>query len=48
MSRSQYSGKAKFIEEGWFKDSADGVMLMGSRCKVCNKVFFPKREVCPD
>ena len=48
MSRSQYSGKGKFIEEGWFKDSADGVALMGSRCEACRKVFFPKKEVCPN
>ena len=48
MSRSQYSGKGTFIEEGWFKDSADGVALMGSRCEACRKVFFPKKEVCPN
>ena len=48
MSRSQYSGKGKFIEEGWFKDSADGVVLMGSRCETCKKSFFPKKLVCPE
>ncbi|RLF55534.1 MAG: transcriptional regulator [Thermoplasmata archaeon] len=21
--------------------------LIGSRCKVCNRIFFPPREVCP-
>jgi benzoylsuccinyl-CoA thiolase BbsA subunit len=44
----QYSGKGNFIEEGWFKDSAEGVVLVGSRCETCKKVFFPKKEVCPE
>lgn len=48
MSGSQYSGKGTFIEEAWFKDSAEGMVLMGSRCEACKKVFFPKKEVCPN
>jgi uncharacterized OB-fold protein len=40
--------KGKFIEEGWFKDTDEGIMLMGSRCEACKKVFFPKKEVCPE
>jgi len=38
----------KFIEEAWFNDSPEGVVLMGSRCRDCGKVSFPKKKVCPD
>jgi uncharacterized OB-fold protein len=48
MSVNQSNGKRKFIEEGWFKDFAEGTALMGIRCEACKKVFFPKKEVCPE
>lgn len=48
MARNKYIGKGKFIELGWFKDSAEGMRLLGSRCEDCGKVFFPKKEVCPN
>ena len=38
----------KFLDEGWFKESADGVVLVGSRCEACKKVFFPRKVVCPN
>ena len=38
----------KFIEQSWFRQSETGVALMGTRCKACMKVFFPKKEVCPN
>jgi uncharacterized OB-fold protein len=38
----------KYMEEKWFMETADGVSLRGTRCEACNKVFFPKKEVCPD
>jgi uncharacterized OB-fold protein len=47
MSVNQSNGSQKFIEDGWFKDSVEGIALVGSRCEACKKVFFPKKEVCP-
>ena len=41
-------GKRKFIEKRWFKNSTEGVVLVGSRCETCKKTFFPKKLVCPD
>ncbi len=41
MSKDQY------LEEGWYGESADGVVLVGSRCEACQKTFFPKKLVCP-
>jgi uncharacterized OB-fold protein len=45
---NQHNGEGRFIEEGWFKKFAEGMVLVGSRCEACKKVFFPKKEVCPD
>lgn len=47
MSESLHSVKGKFIEERWFKKSEEGLVLVGSRCEACKKVFFPEKEVCP-
>jgi uncharacterized OB-fold protein len=48
MSEDQHTGEKKFIEEGWFKDSPEGLVLVGSKCDACGKVFFPKKKVCPN
>lgn len=48
MSANESSGERKYIEEGWFKDSSEGVVLLGNRCEACKKVFFPKKYVCPE
>ena len=48
MPSNHYSGKPNFIEDGWFKDSTDGMVLVGVRCEDCGKVFFPKKQVCPN
>ena len=40
--------EGKFIEEGWFNDSPEGVVLVGTRCEACGKVSFPKKKVCPN
>ena len=48
MPSNHYSGKANFIEDGWFKDSPEGMVLVGGRCENCGKVFFPKKVVCPN
>ncbi len=39
-------GKA-YIDDRWFTEGAGGVSLAGVRCGRCDKVFFPKKEVCP-
>lgn len=39
------------IEEGLFSiplTSGEKPYLIGSKCTICGKVFFPKREVCPN
>jgi len=41
--------KAIPLKEGLFtmpSPSGEGAHLIGSRCKSCRDVFFPKREVC--
>jgi len=48
MSSNQHYGKGSFIEERWFRDSPEGMVLVGSRCETCKKTFFPKKLVCPD
>ena len=37
------------IEEGFFtipQDPSEAPRLLGSRCRSCGEVFFPRREVC--
>jgi uncharacterized OB-fold protein len=37
------------IEEGFFTiptDPSEPPQLLGSRCRACREVFFPRREVC--
>ena len=38
----------KIIEEKWFTKTPDGIRLVGSKCRSCDKVFFPVKKVCPD
>ncbi len=38
----------KLLEERWFTETPDGLCLVGTRCMACEKVFFPRKEVCPD
>lgn len=41
-------GKGRLIEGRWFKETAEGLVLVGSKCKACGKVFFPQKEyLCP-
>ena len=35
-----------FIREGAFRETPEGVVLLGNRCKSCGQVFFPKAGVC--
>ncbi len=48
MTIDQSKDKRTFIEEEWFKDSPEGLVLTGSRCEACGKVFFPKKVACPN
>lgn len=34
------------IVEGWFGGSSDKAYLIGSKCKTCGEIFFPKAESC--
>lgn len=39
------------VWEGIFKfpsQEGDPIRLLGVQCKSCGKVFFPKREICPN
>jgi len=36
------------VREDLFAETADGPVLLGSRCGSCGKVQFPKVQSCPD
>jgi len=38
---------ARFIADDLFAQSADGVRLVGSRCRECGTVTFPRQTGCP-
>ncbi|MBU2550779.1 MAG: OB-fold domain-containing protein [Proteobacteria bacterium] len=38
----------KDIVDGWFKEVAGELRLMGVRCRDCQKTFFPAKMVCPE
>jgi hypothetical protein len=43
--------KKRLFKEGVFKAGSleSGTpILVGSRCKSCGKIYFPKKRVCPD
>ena len=35
-------------EARFWRETAARYNLIGTRCGVCEKTYFPKREVCPD
>lgn len=39
--------KERFICERWFGETGQGIGLIGSKCRSCGKVYFPKKTVCP-
>jgi uncharacterized OB-fold protein len=41
------SGPHVPVRAGLFKESADGVELLGSRCSACGRYLFPRAELCP-
>ena len=36
-----------YIDDRWFMEAGGKVTLAGVRCRQCERVFFPKKEVCP-
>ena len=36
------------VREGLFDWPSEKPSLIGNRCKLCGKVFFPRRFICPD
>ena len=48
MDVNKYKLKGKLLEEDWFRESENGLELMGVRCNKCGKYFFPKKLVCPN
>lgn len=38
---------SRFIDESWFQRVGDEIRLLGSGCKVCGKVAFPRKPICP-
>ncbi len=42
------AGAEVFLEKVWFGKSDEGPVLVGTKCDACDKVFFPKKLVCPD
>lgn len=38
--------RERFICERWFGETDHGIGLIGSKCKTCGRVYFPKKMVC--
>ena len=35
-----------FVKDGLFKETPDGIVLVGNKCPNCGGAFFPKAEFC--
>ena len=46
MGTEDEEKKERFICNRWFGETPDGPGLIGSKCKTCGKVYFPKKTVC--
>ncbi len=46
--RGQTQGGAKVVREGLFDWPSKNPALIGHRCRRCNKIYFPRRFICPD
>ena len=44
MDVNKYKLKGKLLEEDWFRESENGLELMGVRCKKCGKYIHAKKE----
>ncbi len=40
------SKKTRLISDNFFAQTPAGYILVGSKCKSCGKVFFPKKTFC--
>ena len=38
--------KKVFIRDDLFKETPDGVVLVGNKCAECGRAFFPKADFC--
>jgi uncharacterized OB-fold protein len=38
--------KKVFIRDDLFKETSDGVVLVGNKCTACGRAFFPKADFC--
>ena len=38
--------KGMLVVENFFERTPDGPVFVGSKCKECGKVYFPKKKVC--
>jgi uncharacterized protein len=36
----------KFIRNDLFKETSDGVVLVGNKCPACGRAFYPKADFC--
>ena len=43
---SEFRSSQKYYNDQWFRESDQGVSLVGGRCKSCGISFFPPRNVC--
>jgi len=39
--------EVRYIDPTWFQETREGPLLMGTKCEPCGRVFFPKKQVCP-
>ena len=38
--------KKVFIRDDLFKETSDGIVLVGNKCPACGRAFFPKADFC--
>ena len=38
--------KKVFVREGLYKETPEGIVLVGNKCPKCGGAFFPKAEFC--
>jgi uncharacterized OB-fold protein len=45
-SGSKYKSSEKYYNDKWFRESPQGVSLIGTKCKSCGMSFFPPKQIC--
>ncbi|NNK02503.1 MAG: hypothetical protein HKP58_18995 [Desulfatitalea sp.] len=38
----------KLMNTHLFKETAEGIALVGQKCRTCGKIAYPKKRVCPE